>query len=60
MSKRLYIKTYGCQMNVYDSERISDTMQTVGYGEADDMADADLIVAGAPLAKYVKEKYDKG
>lgn len=44
MTKRLYIKTYGCQMNVYDSERISDTMATVGYGEADDMADADLIV----------------
>ncbi len=44
MSKRLYIKTYGCQMNVYDSERISDTMKTLGYRAANEMADADLIV----------------
>ena len=44
MTKRLYIKTYGCQMNVYDSERISDTMKTLGYSEASDMTNADLIV----------------
>ena len=44
MPKRLHIKTYGCQMNVYDSERISDTMATLGYSETDEMADADLIV----------------
>jgi len=44
MPKRIHIKTYGCQMNVYDSERISDTMSTLGYNETDNMVDADLIV----------------
>ena len=44
MPKRLHIKTYGCQMNVYDSERITDTMSTLGYKAADEMIDADLIV----------------
>ena len=44
MPKRMHIKTYGCQMNVYDSERISDTMNTLGYKETDEMVNADLIV----------------
>ena len=30
--KRLYIKTYGCQMNVYDSERMADVLAPLGYG----------------------------
>ena len=30
--KRLYIKTYGCQMNVYDSERMTDVLTPLGYG----------------------------
>jgi len=44
MPKRIHIKTYGCQMNVYDSERIFDTMGTLGYKETEEMIDADLIV----------------
>ena len=31
-AKRLYIKTYGCQMNVYDSERMADVLRPLGYG----------------------------
>jgi tRNA-2-methylthio-N6-dimethylallyladenosine synthase len=42
--KRLYIKTYGCQMNVYDSERMADVLAPLGYGMTDDPADADLVV----------------
>ena len=43
-SKRLYIKTYGCQMNVYDSERMADVLAPLGYGMTDDPAGADLVV----------------
>jgi len=43
-SKRLYIKTYGCQMNVYDSERMADVLAPLGYGVTDDPAGADLVV----------------
>ncbi|THD74446.1 MAG: tRNA (N6-isopentenyl adenosine(37)-C2)-methylthiotransferase MiaB [Phenylobacterium sp.] len=42
--KRLYIKTYGCQMNVYDSERMADVLAPLGYGMTDDAAGADLVV----------------
>jgi tRNA-2-methylthio-N6-dimethylallyladenosine synthase len=42
--KRLYIKTYGCQMNVYDSERMADVLRPLGYGMTDDPEGADLVV----------------
>ncbi|WP_374469524.1 tRNA (N6-isopentenyl adenosine(37)-C2)-methylthiotransferase MiaB [Phenylobacterium sp.] len=42
--KRLYIKTYGCQMNVYDSERMADVLAPLGYGVTDDPEGADLVV----------------
>ncbi|MEL7116176.1 MAG: tRNA (N6-isopentenyl adenosine(37)-C2)-methylthiotransferase MiaB, partial [Pseudomonadota bacterium] len=40
--KKLYIKTYGCQMNVYDSERMAETLE--GYEPTDTPDDADLIL----------------
>ena len=42
--KRLYVETYGCQMNVYDSERMTEALAPVGYSRTDDMSEADLIV----------------
>ena len=42
--KRVFIQTYGCQMNVYDSERMKDVLAPLGYGPADDPAGADLVV----------------
>jgi len=42
--KRLYIKTYGCQMNVYDSERMADVLGPLGYGLTDTPEGADLVV----------------
>jgi tRNA-2-methylthio-N6-dimethylallyladenosine synthase len=42
--KRLYIKTYGCQMNVYDSERMADVLRPLGYGLTDQAEGADLVV----------------
>ena len=43
-SKRLFIKTYGCQMNVYDSERMADLLRPLGYGLTDQPEGADLVV----------------
>ncbi|HEU5047606.1 MAG TPA: tRNA (N6-isopentenyl adenosine(37)-C2)-methylthiotransferase MiaB [Rickettsiales bacterium] len=44
MSKKLYIKTYGCQMNVYDSDRMADLMAPHGYTACDTPDEADLVV----------------
>jgi tRNA-2-methylthio-N6-dimethylallyladenosine synthase len=42
--KRLYIKTYGCQMNVYDSERMADLLRPLGYEATLTPEGADLVV----------------
>ena len=42
--KKLYIKTYGCQMNVYDSERMAEAMGGAGYVETQTPDDADMIL----------------
>ena len=43
-TKRLFIKTYGCQMNVYDSERMADLLRPLGYAMTDEAEGADLVV----------------
>ena len=43
MSKKLYIETYGCQMNVADSEVVASIMQMAGYEATDVEADADAV-----------------
>jgi len=42
--KNLFVKTYGCQMNVYDSDRMKDSLAPLGYQENPDLQDADMIV----------------
>ena len=42
--KKAFIKSYGCQMNVYDSGRMSDVMAAEGYGEAGSAEEADLVI----------------
>ena len=42
--KKLFIKTYGCQMNVYDSERMAEALSPQGYISTDSPADADMIL----------------
>ncbi|HEX5455550.1 MAG TPA: tRNA (N6-isopentenyl adenosine(37)-C2)-methylthiotransferase MiaB [Stellaceae bacterium] len=44
MTKRLFIKTYGCQMNVYDSARMAELLAPLGYAAAAAPADADLVI----------------
>jgi tRNA-2-methylthio-N6-dimethylallyladenosine synthase len=44
MTKKLFIKTYGCQMNVYDSDRMADALAPHGYKPVQVMEDADLVI----------------
>ncbi|MDP6895876.1 MAG: tRNA (N6-isopentenyl adenosine(37)-C2)-methylthiotransferase MiaB [Rhodospirillales bacterium] len=44
MAKKLHIKSYGCQMNVYDAERMADILAPVGYMLTDTPDDADLVI----------------
>ena len=42
--KKLYIKTYGCQMNVYDSARMADLLAPLGYAPVEAPDDADMVI----------------
>lgn len=42
--QRLYIATFGCQMNVYDSIRMAQFLQKIGYQDTDNIKQADLIL----------------
>ncbi|HEV2189456.1 MAG TPA: tRNA (N6-isopentenyl adenosine(37)-C2)-methylthiotransferase MiaB [Stellaceae bacterium] len=44
MTKRVFIKTYGCQMNVYDSARMADLVAPLGYAPSETAAGADLVI----------------
>lgn len=44
MARKLFIKTYGCQMNVYDSERMTDVLKPMGFEVASNAEDADLVI----------------
>ncbi|KAA0699320.1 tRNA (N6-isopentenyl adenosine(37)-C2)-methylthiotransferase MiaB [Neorhizobium sp. P12A] len=43
-TRKVFIKTYGCQMNVYDSTRMSDALAKDGYEPTEDMEEADLVL----------------
>lgn len=51
--KGLFIRTYGCQMNVYDSERIRDVLKPLGYAPVDSPETADLVVVNTC---HIREK----
>ena len=42
--KKLFIKTWGCQMNVYDSNRMSDILSSLGYKTVDSPEDVDMMI----------------
>jgi tRNA-2-methylthio-N6-dimethylallyladenosine synthase len=42
--KKVFVKSYGCQMNVYDAERMADMLTTEGYAETKAMEEADLVI----------------
>ncbi len=43
-TKKVFVKTFGCQMNVYDSERMAETLAPYGYSETGTMEDADVVI----------------
>ncbi len=43
-TKKVFVKTYGCQMNVYDSDRMADTLAPDGWIEAKNAEEADLVI----------------
>lgn len=43
-SRKLHLKTWGCQMNVYDSGRMADVLAPLGYGLTDEVSEADLVI----------------
>ncbi len=56
MVQRLYIKTYGCQSNVYDSERMVDILKPLGYKLSDTPEGADLIILNTC---HIREKAEE-
>jgi len=44
MTKKLYIKTWGCQMNEYDSRRMADVLKPLGYETVAESGDADMVI----------------
>jgi tRNA-2-methylthio-N6-dimethylallyladenosine synthase len=43
-ARRVFIKSFGCQMNVYDSQRMADVAGTEGFSETERIEEADLVV----------------
>ena len=73
MTKKLFVKTYGCQMNVYDSARMADVLAPLGYAMTDGPEDADMVILNtchirekaaektfSELGRWRAHKQDKG
>ena len=54
--KSYYIDTYGCQMNVHDSEKIAGILKEKGYKPADDISQADIIIFNTCCIRETAEK----
>ena len=61
MEKKIFIKTFGCQMNEYDSNRIYDVVKTIGYKKTKNQNDADCYILNTcHIRDKAKEKvYDE-
>jgi tRNA-2-methylthio-N6-dimethylallyladenosine synthase len=42
--RKLFVKSFGCQMNVYDAQRMADTLRPEGYDETNDLSAADVLI----------------
>jgi tRNA-2-methylthio-N6-dimethylallyladenosine synthase len=56
VQKRLYIKTYGCQMNVYDSGRMADILKPLGYTLVENPQGSDLVILNTC---HIREKAEE-
>jgi len=54
--KKLFIKTYGCQMNVYDSQRMADVLAPLGFSPTDEIAEADMVILNTC---HIREKAEE-
>ncbi|MBI1651273.1 tRNA (N6-isopentenyl adenosine(37)-C2)-methylthiotransferase MiaB [Hyphomicrobium sulfonivorans] len=43
-ARKVYVRTFGCQMNVYDSERMTEALSAQGYAETETLDEADLVI----------------
>ena len=43
-TKKLFIRTFGCQMNVHDSEQLEELLKVSGYARTESARDADLVI----------------
>ncbi len=57
MARKYLIETFGCQMNVHDSERMAGLLEQAGFESTDDAADADLVVINTcSVREHAEEK----
>ena len=57
MEKKIFIKTFGCQMNEYDTNRIFDTVKKIGFSKTSNQADADCyLINTCHIRDKAKEK----
>ena len=55
--KKFFLRTYGCQMNVHDSEQIRNYLENLGFIETDDLDDSDIVVLNTcAIRENAKEK----
>jgi len=57
VAKKLFIRTYGCQMNVYDSARMADALAPLGYQTSESPDDADMVIVNTcHIREHASEK----
>ncbi len=56
MQKKYFINTYGCQMNVHESEKLAGILRSRGYEAADTQADADIVVFNTCCIRQTAEE----
>ncbi len=57
MNKKVFIKTFGCQMNVYDSNRIYDSLKTIGFEKTDNQNETDCYILNTC---HIRDKANNG
>ena len=53
---RYYLRTYGCQMNENDSEKIAGMLESIGYAPTDSAEDADIILLNMRVRRNAEDK----
>jgi tRNA-2-methylthio-N6-dimethylallyladenosine synthase len=51
MGKKVYLETYGCQMNVHDSEKATHALSDLGYSQTSEVAEADLVLLNTCMVR---------